>query len=211
MAPQRTVRPTRIDDQTNERVELKGDQMTERPTTKVDQLVAHTTLERDQLSKLLQCVRTNDRAQIARLVGAGIPGLLNYRDRESGDTALGLAARCNNDELVGALLELGASPDVTDLRHGATAAMTAALYGHVETLQRLAQGQADMTLQDLKGKGYLYRLSTFHLSTVLGAIILSRFWSNVQERQQNYFLNYQKHSISFLNIFRLRFNLCACL
>jgi len=115
-------------------------------------LTARSTLEIVQLTKLLQSVRDDDRKQIEKLATAGIPHLLNYRDKTSGDTALSVAAVSNMDELVSFILELGANPNVVDFR-GRTAAMRAAEYGHVETLDKLVAAHANMKIRDVNGRG----------------------------------------------------------
>ena len=70
----------------------------------------------------------------------------------TGNTALSVAAIANDDEMIEFLLELGAHPDVMDLK-GRTAAMRAAEYGHVNCLEKLLAAGANMTLNDLEGKG----------------------------------------------------------
>lgn len=116
--------------------------------------IANTRLEKLQLTKLLQSVRVADRDSVEKLIVSGIPNLVNYVDADSpgGDSALGLAARANADAVVGQLLGLGADPDVVDLMER-TAAMKAAEYGHWQSLEKLAEAGADMTLTDCEGKG----------------------------------------------------------
>lgn len=63
-----------------------------------------------------------------------------------------MAAIANDDDMIEFLLELGAHPDVMDLK-GRTAAMRAAEFGHVNCLEKLLAAGANMTLNDLEGKG----------------------------------------------------------
>lgn len=70
----------------------------------------------------------------------------------AGNTALSVAAIANDDDMIEFLLELGAHPDVMDLK-GRTAAMRAAEFGHVNCLEKLLVAGANMTLNDLEGKG----------------------------------------------------------
>ena len=44
--------------------------------------LARERLEVLQVRKLTQCVRTEDKAQIAKLVEHGIPGLINYQGEQ---------------------------------------------------------------------------------------------------------------------------------
>ena len=62
----------------------------------------------------------------------------------NGDTALHLAACSNNEKVISHLLELGASPNVVDLK-GRTPAMRAAEYGHIQVLKLLTDTDADLT------------------------------------------------------------------
>ncbi|KAJ8045832.1 Ankyrin repeat and EF-hand domain-containing protein 1 [Holothuria leucospilota] len=117
--------------------------------------VAQTRLEILQTHKLLQCVRKKDKAQIEKLCTSGIPHLINYSEPENGETGLHLAARVNDEEMVKYILELGAHPNVVDLK-GRTAAIRAAEFGHVQTLEILATAGADMTTTDIDGKGILF-------------------------------------------------------
>lgn len=114
--------------------------------------VAQTRLEILQTHKLLQCVRKRDKSQIEKLCSSGIPHLINYSEPENGETGLHLASRVNDEEMVKFILELGAHPNVVDLK-GRTAAMRAAEFGHVQTLEVLATADADMTTTDIDGKG----------------------------------------------------------
>ena len=118
--------------------------------------VAQTRLEILQICKLLQCVREEDTAQIAKLVESGVPNLINYNEPNEGETALTIAAAQNNDTMIDFLLKAGAHPNVVDFK-GRTSAMRAAEYGHVQCLQMLASGtddiKADMKVVDLEGKG----------------------------------------------------------
>lgn len=121
--------------------------------------IACTRLEKLQLTKLLQSVRVADRDSVEKLIVSGIPNLVNYVDADSpgggGESVLGLAARANADDVVEQLLGLGADPDVVDLM-GRTAAMKAAEYGHWQSLEKLAEAGANMTLTDCEGKGSFY-------------------------------------------------------
>lgn len=63
---------------------------------------------------------------------------------EHGETALHIAACKNNENMISLLLDLGASPNVSDLK-GQTSLMRAAEFGHVQALSLLTEAGADMT------------------------------------------------------------------
>ena len=113
---------------------------------------AQTRLETLQISKLLQCVREEDRSQVEKLTANGVPHLINYNEPGDGETAINIAAVANNEEIIEFLLELGAHPDVVDFK-GRSAVMRAAEFGHVQCMEKLAKAGADMKLKDLEGKG----------------------------------------------------------
>ncbi|KAK3748047.1 hypothetical protein RRG08_029899 [Elysia crispata] len=120
---------------------------------------AQTRLQTLQVCKLLQCVREKNKEQIEKLTLNGTPHLINYNDPDLGLTALIVASKANDDEMVEFLLGIGAHPDVMDLK-GKTAAMWAAEFGNVECLEKLLAAGANMTLTDLEGKGILFYLIT---------------------------------------------------
>ena len=115
---------------------------------------AQTRLQTLQVCKLLQCVREKNKEQIEKLTLNGTPHLINYNDPDLGLTALIVASKANDDEMVEFLLGIGAHPDVMDLK-GKTAAMWAAEFGNVECLEKLLGAGANMTLADLEGKGMI--------------------------------------------------------
>ncbi|XP_071963707.1 ankyrin repeat and EF-hand domain-containing protein 1-like [Antedon mediterranea] len=117
--------------------------------------VAQTRLEVLQIHKLLQCVRTKDTDQIEKLCSHGVQHLINYSEPNEGDTAIHLAAKANDEDMTRFLLSLGAHPNVTDLK-GRTAAMRAAEYGHIQTLDILCNATSDMKIKDIDGKGILF-------------------------------------------------------
>ncbi|KAK6183722.1 hypothetical protein SNE40_011147 [Patella caerulea] len=117
--------------------------------------VAESRLEILQVCKLLQCVREKDKTQIEKMTASGLPHLINYNDATEGMTALIVAAIANDDDMLQFLLDLGAHPDVVDLK-GRTAAMRAAEYGHVQCLEKLAKAGANMRIVDLEGKGIIF-------------------------------------------------------
>lgn len=80
--------------------------------------LAQTRLETLQICKLLQCVREEDKEQIKKLVDSGVPHLINYNEPNEGETALTIAAAQNNDNMIEFLLEIGAHPNVVDLKVG---------------------------------------------------------------------------------------------
>ena len=63
---------------------------------------------------------------------------------ENGETALHLAACKNNEKMISFLLDLGASPNMVDLK-GRSPAMRAAEFGHTQTLRLLTEAATDMT------------------------------------------------------------------
>lgn len=115
-------------------------------------LLAEGRLEMCQLSKLLQCVRARDVRMINNLVSKGVPRLLDYAHPLDNETVLGLAASRNDDTLLTYLLQLGADPNVADVT-GRTAAMRACEYGHLQSMNVLAEVGIDMTLVDDSGMG----------------------------------------------------------
>lgn len=118
---------------------------------------ARTDIERRQLCKLLQSVRNDDRDDIRRLMEGGVPDLLNLTDPgavDGGETALGLAAAANRDDMVAFLLNIGAHPDMTDGRRR-TPVMRAAEFGHVQCVEKLVRNKPapNLELTDIEGKG----------------------------------------------------------
>lgn len=63
---------------------------------------------------------------------------------ENGDTALHIAACKNNKDMIMFLFDMGANPNVLNKQHE-TPAMKAAEYGHIQSLEVLAQAGSDMT------------------------------------------------------------------
>lgn len=127
-------------------------------------------VSRWQLCKLLQCVREDDRNTIRRLVADGVSNLLNLVDPtapDGGETALGLAAAENRDDLVQLLLDLGAHPDVVDGRRR-TPLMRAAEFGHVQSLERLIRSNPapNLNLTDSEGKGADHAASNFTVAII---------------------------------------------
>jgi len=114
-------------------------------------LVADGRLELCQLSKLLQCIRARDVRMIDNLVSKGVPRLLDYAHPDN-ETVLGLSASRNDDTLLTHLLQLGADPNIADVT-GRTAAMRACEYGHLQSMNILAEAGIDMTLVDDEGQG----------------------------------------------------------
>ncbi|XP_069090229.1 ankyrin repeat and EF-hand domain-containing protein 1 isoform X2 [Pleurodeles waltl] len=117
--------------------------------------VAEGRLETLQIYKVLQCVRSEDKDQIEKLIKLGVPNLINLTEPQNGDGVLHLAAVANNVDMTNFLLSLGANPDEQDLL-GRTPAMKAAELGHELVLEVLAKAPADMTVVDKKGKGVLF-------------------------------------------------------
>ncbi|XP_053315171.1 ankyrin repeat and EF-hand domain-containing protein 1, partial [Spea bombifrons] len=116
---------------------------------------AEGRLETLQIYKVLQCVREQDTAQIEKLTRLGVPDLINITEPQNGQGALHLAAAANNVNLCKFLLNLGAQPDIQDLK-GCTPAMKATELGHDLVLDVLAKAQADMTIVNKAGKGVLF-------------------------------------------------------
>ena len=119
-------------------------------------LLAEGRLELCQLSKLLQCIRARDVRMIDNLVSKGVPRLLDYAHPADNESVLGLAASRNDDTLLTHLLQLGADPNIADAT-GRTAAMRACEYGHLQSMNILAEAGIDMTLVDDTGQGQLSR------------------------------------------------------
>jgi ankyrin repeat protein len=78
--------------------------------------LAKDAIEVLQIRKLLHCVRIEDYAQIKKLCEKGICNLINYNEPQDGQAALMLAAAMNNEKMLEYLLELGAHPNVVDLK-----------------------------------------------------------------------------------------------
>lgn len=114
-------------------------------------LLADGRLELCQLSKLLQCIRARDVRMIDNLVSKGVPRLIDHAHPDN-ETVLGLAASRNDDTLLSHLLGLGADPNVADVT-GRTAAMRACEYGHLQSMNILAEAGIDVTLVDDEGQG----------------------------------------------------------
>ncbi|MGH0149174.1 UNVERIFIED_CONTAM: hypothetical protein FKN15_062839 [Acipenser sinensis] len=112
-------------------------------------------LEVLQVYKLLQCVRKEDRAQIEKMVGLGVPNLINATEPNGGESALHLASVANNIGMCSFLLSLGAHANVQDLC-GCTPVMKAAELGHDNIVEALTEAGADMTIVDNEGKGILF-------------------------------------------------------
>lgn len=117
--------------------------------------IAQDRLEQLQVLKLLQSVRNEDVEQIEKLTTHGVPYLINYSEPENGETGLHLAACKNNEKMITLLVDLGASPNMVDLK-GRSPAMRAAEFGHVQALTLLTEAETDLTLRDSEGKGILF-------------------------------------------------------
>ena len=80
--------------------------------------------------------------------------LINFAlnaEPENGATGLHLAACKNNEKMISFLLDLGASPNMVDLK-GRSPAMRAAEFGHVQALTLLAEADTDLTCKEVKRK-----------------------------------------------------------
>ena len=117
--------------------------------------LARSRLEILQIRKLIQCVRSQDVAQIIKLIQMGINGLVNYQDPSTGDAPLHVAVIQNYDAVATQLLGLGADPGVQDLE-GRTVVMRACEYGHVQALDALASKSINTTVVDNKGRTALF-------------------------------------------------------
>ncbi|XP_015756266.1 PREDICTED: ankyrin repeat and EF-hand domain-containing protein 1-like [Acropora digitifera] len=106
--------------------------------------IAQDRLEQLQVLKLLQSVRNEDVEQIEKLTTHGVPYLINYSEPENGETGLHLAACKNNEKMITLLVDLGASPNMVDLK-GRSPAMRAAEFGHVQALTLLTEAETDLT------------------------------------------------------------------
>jgi ankyrin repeat protein len=80
--------------------------------------VAKDPVEILQVKKLLHCVRCEDYYQIKKLCEKGVELLINYNEPHDGQTALILAAIMNNEKMLEFLIQLGAHPNVVDLKVG---------------------------------------------------------------------------------------------
>ena len=65
---------------------------------------------------------------------------------ENGETGLHLAACKNNEKMITLLVDLGASPNMVDLK-GRSPAMRAAEFGHVQALTLLTEAETDLTCE----------------------------------------------------------------
>ncbi|KAG8583982.1 hypothetical protein GDO81_008624 [Engystomops pustulosus] len=117
--------------------------------------VAEGRLETLQIYKVLQCVREQDKEQIEKLTRLGVPDLINLTEPNHGDGVLHMAAVANNVDMCYFLLNLGAHPNMQDLK-GYTPAMKAIELGHDLVLEILLDAQADMTIVNKEGKGVLF-------------------------------------------------------
>ena len=73
--------------------------------------------------------------------------LLVNLEPENGETGLHLAACKNNEKMISFLLDLGASPNMVDLK-GRSPAMRAAEFGHVQALTLLTDADTDLTSKE---------------------------------------------------------------
>lgn len=73
---------------------------------------------------------------------------------ENGETGLHLAACKNNEKMITFLLDLGASPNMVDLK-GRTPAMRAAEFGHVQALTLLTEADTDLSSKGVMWKHFL--------------------------------------------------------
>ncbi|KAG8443867.1 hypothetical protein GDO86_009164, partial [Hymenochirus boettgeri] len=112
-------------------------------------------LETLQIYKVLHCVRSEDKAQIEKLIRLGIPDLINTTEPRNGEGALHLAAVANNVDMCNFLLSLGAHPNIQDFK-GCTPAMKATEHGHDLVLEVLAKAGTDMSIVNKQGKGILF-------------------------------------------------------
>lgn len=145
----------------------------------LEMTLAKDPVEVLQVKKLLHCVRIEDYDQIRKLCEKGVEELINYNEPHDGLTALILAAVKNNEKMMEFLIQLGAHPNVPDLKvfilsnakflllinfgnsiifgiklkKGRTPLMKAAELGHVQAIEILKKAKADATLRDLEGKG----------------------------------------------------------
>lgn len=67
---------------------------------------------------------------------------------ENGETGLHLAACKNNEKMITFLLDLGASPNMVDLK-GRSPAMRAAEFGHMQALTLLTEADTDLTSEKI--------------------------------------------------------------
>ena len=78
---------------------------------------------------------------------------------ENGETGLHLAACKNNEKMITLLLDLGASPNMVDLK-GRSPAMRAAEFGHVQALTLLTDADTDLTSKEVtQHTGFVKKLN----------------------------------------------------
>ena len=76
---------------------------------------------------------------------------------ENGETGLHLAACKNNEKMISFLLDLGASPNMVDLK-GRSPAMRAAEFGHTQALTLLAEADTDLSCKGVDNRFLVYSL-----------------------------------------------------
>ena len=76
---------------------------------------------------------------------------------ENGETGLHLAACKNNEKMISFLLDLGASPNMVDLK-GRSPAMRAAEFGHTQALTLLAEADTDLSCKEVGNRFLVYSL-----------------------------------------------------
>ena len=132
---------------------------------------------------------------------------------ENGETGLHLAACKNNEKMITFLLDLGASPNMVDLK-GRTPAMRAAEFGHVQALTLLTEADTDLTSKGVMWKRFLLIVNIKFLLWIAVVILDSRniviqsiaksLVSKIT-REQNYCLINTKYSLRFVGT-RFGFN-----
>ena len=109
---------------------------------------AGAPVSQNSIPPLLQAVMDQDANQVKRLLASGIaPDAAN----QIGETPLMIAAYQRNTEIVQALLDAGADPNIKEKEWGVTALMYASFQGNLIITGMLLDGKADPNIRNREG------------------------------------------------------------